>query len=133
MTPIFLDTVGLIALWDKSDQWHEMAMPVFLRLLATKRRLLTSSYVLLECANASSRRPYFTEVCDLRERMAAVQRVLEPSEGEIEQSWDNYRNSYIGGPGVVDFVSFALMQRFGIRQAFTNDKHFAAAGFEVLF
>ncbi len=27
----------------------------------------------------------------------------------------------------------AVMRRLGIRQIFTNDKHFAAAGFEVLF
>jgi hypothetical protein len=25
MTPVFLDTVGLIALWDKDDQWHGSA------------------------------------------------------------------------------------------------------------
>ena len=27
--PVFLDTVGLIALWDASDQWHAAALPVF--------------------------------------------------------------------------------------------------------
>ena len=34
---------------------------------------------------------------------------------------------------IVGMVTFALMHRLGIRQAFTNDKHFAAAGFETLF
>ena len=29
MKPVFLDTVGLIAVWDDSDQWHDLAMPVF--------------------------------------------------------------------------------------------------------
>jgi predicted nucleic acid-binding protein len=23
--PVFLDTVGLLALWDEDDQWHEAA------------------------------------------------------------------------------------------------------------
>jgi predicted nucleic acid-binding protein len=27
----------------------------------------------------------------------------------------------------------AIMRRLGITEAFTNDKHYAAAGFEVLF
>lgn len=25
MTPVFLDTVGLIAIWDEDDQWHSRA------------------------------------------------------------------------------------------------------------
>jgi len=35
--------------------------------------------------------------------------------------------------GVVDQVSFAIMRRLGISKAFTNDRHFRAAGFEALF
>jgi hypothetical protein len=27
MNPVFLDTVGLIAVWDKADQWHNDAEP----------------------------------------------------------------------------------------------------------
>ncbi len=27
MNPVFLDTVGLIAVWDKADQWHDDAEP----------------------------------------------------------------------------------------------------------
>jgi hypothetical protein len=25
MTPVFLDTVGLIAIWNAADQWHDVA------------------------------------------------------------------------------------------------------------
>ena len=35
--------------------------------------------------------------------------------------------------GIVDHVSFVVMRRLGLTQAFTNDAHFRAAGFEVLF
>ena len=35
--------------------------------------------------------------------------------------------------GIVDQVSFIVMRRLGIIEAFTNDKHFEAAGFRVLF
>jgi predicted nucleic acid-binding protein len=30
-------------------------------------------------------------------------------------------------------VSFQVMRRLGLGEAFTNDKHFLAAGFTVLF
>ena len=50
----FLDTVGLIALWDEADQWHAVAQPVFAALLAAHRTLVTTTSVLLECGNAAA-------------------------------------------------------------------------------
>jgi predicted nucleic acid-binding protein len=38
-----------------------------------------------------------------------------------------------GEAGIVDHLSFAIMRRLGITDAFTNDRHFAAAGFNILF
>jgi uncharacterized protein len=38
-----------------------------------------------------------------------------------------------GEAGNVGHISFGVMTRLGIRQAFTNDSHFRAAGFETLF
>lgn len=35
--------------------------------------------------------------------------------------------------GIVDHVSFLVMRRLGITEAFTNDRHFSAAGFITLF
>jgi len=29
MNAVFLDTVGLLALWNRSDQWHESAKQLF--------------------------------------------------------------------------------------------------------
>lgn len=38
-----------------------------------------------------------------------------------------------GQAGIVDQVSFLVMRRLGITEAFTNDRHFQAAGFVTLF
>lgn len=35
--------------------------------------------------------------------------------------------------GIVDHVSFVLMRRLGITEAFTHNGHFTAAGFTTLF
>jgi predicted nucleic acid-binding protein len=53
---VFLDTVGLVALWDEDDQWHAFAETAMTRIVAGRARCVTTSCVLLECGNASARR-----------------------------------------------------------------------------
>ena len=38
-----------------------------------------------------------------------------------------------GQAGIVDQVSFVVMRRLGLDEAFTNDRHFQAAGFATWF
>jgi predicted nucleic acid-binding protein len=42
---VFLDTVGLLAVWDESDQWHRAAQTCFSELLRCRADLVTSSFV----------------------------------------------------------------------------------------
>ena len=51
----------------------------------------------------------------------------------LETAWAAYRAGHAGEAGIVDQVSFAVMRRLGLTEAFTNDRHFAAAGFTMLF
>jgi predicted nucleic acid-binding protein len=130
---VFLDTVGLLALWDRSDQWHGAAESAFAILAARREELVTSTLILFECGNAASRRPYRQAVDLLRRELQTAGRLIVPTEGEIEEAWDAYARGHSGGPGIVDNISFVLMRRLGIQQAFTNDRHFLAEGFQVLF
>ncbi len=68
---VFLDTVGLLAVWDESDQWHGAAEACFSELLGCRADLVTSSFVLLECGNAAARRPYRSAVSRLRKQDGA--------------------------------------------------------------
>ena len=129
----FLDTVGLLALWDANDQWHSAAEATFAELLRDKVPLTTSSFVLLECANAAARRPYRQAVERLRERMESNNMLVFPTDADWRQAWAEYRRGDASQPGIVDYVSFAVMRRLGITKAFTNDRHFQEAGFETLF
>ena len=72
MRTVFLDTVGLLALWDESDQWHPAAQGAFERLREERTSLLTTSFVLLECGNAAARRPYRQAVVRLRTRLESA-------------------------------------------------------------
>ena len=133
MNAVFLDTVGLLALWDVADQWHAPAEEAFAELVALKIPLVTSSFVLLECGNAAARKPYRDVVAELRNTLFAREELFEPTPDEIEAAWIAYANKEADRAGIVDQTSFALMRRLSIRQAFTNDQHFESAGFEILF
>jgi len=133
MSIVFLDTVGLLALWDSGDQWHPAAEAAFADLERAKALLTTTSFVLLECANAAARRPYRQAVERLRERMESGNMLVFPTDEDWRQAWTAYRQGDSGQPGIVDYVSFAVMRRFGIAEAFTNDRHFHEAGFKTLF
>jgi len=130
---VFLDTVGLLAVWDKSDQWHAAAEDCLGKLLASRADLVTTTYVLLECGNAAARRPYRLAVSQLRERMEESGRLIAPTREDWENAWRVYASGGKDQAGMVDLVSFAVMRRLGISQAFTNDRHFQQAGFEILF
>lgn len=133
MNCVFFDTVGLLALWDADDQWHPAVASALAELRRAKTLATTTSFVLLECANAAARRPYRLAVERLRTRMESGGRLVFPTDEDWRQAWSAYRQGAPGQPGVVDQVSFAVMRRLGIRQAFTNDRHFQEAGFETLF
>lgn len=133
MIPVFLDTVGLMAVWERSDQWNRAASAAFERLLHNRLPLLTTPHVLLECGNASSRRPCRADVVQLRFDLMATGGLISPTPSEEEEAWAAYARGEAGRAGIVDHVSFVVMRRLGIVQAFTNDAHFRAAGFEPLF
>lgn len=102
-------------------------------LAQTKSALITTSYVLLECANAAARRPYRLEVNRLRVEMERGGHAVHPTLEEWRHAWESFARGDADRAGVVDQVSFLAMRKLGIRQAFTNDRHFKAAGFEILF
>jgi hypothetical protein len=124
---------GLIAVWDVADQWHEAADAAYQELLKRQRRLVTTSLILLECGNASARRPYRQQVNVLRQYLRKEGLLVDPTTQEIEEAWSAFDRSEAAGAGIVDQLSFQVMRRLGITEAFTNDKHFQAAGFTVVF
>lgn len=80
-----------------------------------------------------ARRPYRPDVTDLRRMFIKEKLLIEPTAKEIEDAWAAYERGEAAQAGIVDQVSFQVMRRLGITEAFTNDKHFEAAGFTVLF
>jgi predicted nucleic acid-binding protein len=130
---VFLDTVGLIATWDATDQWHAAARGAYAALLKGRVAVVTTRFVLLECGNTAARRPYRPTVIRFRQSMERTGRVIIPNDDDWSQAWDAYSRGGPADAGIVDHVSFAVMRRLGITDVFSNDKHFRTAGFNTLF
>ena len=94
---------------------------------------MTTPLILWECGNAAARRPYRQRVKVVRQYLIQARLLIEPTAQEIEDAWAAFERDDAGQAGIVDHVSFVVMRRLGIVEAFTNDKHFQAAGFTVLF
>ncbi len=133
MNAVFLDTVGLLALWDTADQWHAAAEAAFRQVQSRRSALLTTTFILLECGNAAARRAYRLDVCDLRRLLEQRKEVVTPTTQDWTEAWQAYERGDCGLAGIVDHISFSVMRRLGLTQAFTNDRHFQAAGFQTLF
>lgn len=133
MRRVFLDTVGLIAIWDLADQWNPIEETAMVNLMTSAAETVSSDSVLLGCGYASARRPYRNEVNSLRRKLIDGGKLFYAMEAEIEQAWDLFDRKHAAGAGIVDQISFIVMRRLGITEAFTNDEHFRAAGFVTLF
>ena len=95
--------------------------------------MLTTTFILLECGNTAARRTFRDDVCALRRALAARNELIVPTEDDWKDAWAAYERGEAAQAGIVDHVSFVVMRRLGITEAFTNDRHFQAAGFKTLF
>jgi predicted nucleic acid-binding protein len=130
---IFIDTGAFLGRWVGRDQHHERAIAGWAEIRARRRRCLTSSFVLDEVMTLLGRRVSYSFAAERAEglwtsRALTIARPDEPDELaaiELLRKLADQRVSF------TDCVSFALMRRHRVRMAFSFDRHFEAAGFEI--
>lgn len=89
--------------------------------------------VLLECGHASARWPHREDIVAFRKELHAYGDLIVPTMADEDSAWCDFAADLWGSAGIVGHISFAVMRRLGIAEAFSNDRHFVAAGFTVLF
>jgi uncharacterized protein len=113
MKTVFMDTVGLLALYERRDQWHAVTSTAMTLLQGEGTRLVTSTAVMLELGNAAARKPYREDVEQVRAELKATDCLLVPTESDEDQAWRDYRAGVAGDASIVDLLSFVLMRRLG--------------------
>lgn len=127
---IFVDTSALYALLDRDDGNHRAAAGQFDAIASA--RLLTHNYVVVETTALVQRRlePAATRAL-LAELLPAVE-VIWVDEPTHQAATSALLAALRRRVSLVDWVSFEVMRRIGIKTAFAFDRDFAAQGFEAI-
>ena len=131
MRKVFADTSGWLAVLVKSDALHEKAVEIYLRLLASNRDFVVHEAILLEIGNSLSNVKARNIAVKLKENIENSSRIelISLSPELLEAGWELYAERTDKNWGIVDCISFVLMKRLNIGEAFSTDKHFEQAGF----
>jgi uncharacterized protein len=131
MKQFFIDTSGWIAMLNGADRLHAAATSLYRERLAAGCDAITHSGVMLEVGNSLSAVRLRDKAAGLHERLAASSRitVVWLTEERHEAGWQLYAARPDKGWGIVDCISFVLMQEHGLTEALTADRHFEQAGF----
>ena len=128
---ILVDTSALLALLDRDDAFHAAAAAA-LPALAAEDALLTHEHILVEVMALAQHRL----------GLGALRRLIDDLLPLMEVAWVDAtlhaeaREALLaaGRPTIslVDWTSFLVMRRHGVRRAFTFDADFASEGFDVV-
>ena len=131
MADVFVDTSFVIALVNKNDQNHSLALD--LASLLTGHGLVTTDAILLEIGNALSRNFKRQSVEIIEEFLSSDDvQVIHLHPPLFRRAFDLYKSRSDKVWGLIDCVSFVVMRELGITDALSADKHFEQAGFNIL-
>lgn len=129
---IFADTSALYALLVHTEQSHRAVAGTFRELLDGGRVLVTTNYVLVETSALLQHRLGLAPAHDFADRIVPLLHVhwvdMDLHHRAVARLFRADRRHL----SLVDCVSFELMEREGIREAFALDRHFEEEGLKLL-
>jgi len=130
---IFIDTGAFLARYVGADQYHRKATRAFRLLERRAAALATSNFVLDETFTLLARRTTYAFAADRAGAIYASRllTILRPEAADEMAAVEMFRKYADQQVSFTDCVSFVLMRRNRLKKAFTFDRHFERAGFEV--
>ncbi|MBI2481803.1 MAG: type II toxin-antitoxin system VapC family toxin [Planctomycetia bacterium] len=130
---IFIDTGAFLARYLHRDQYHDKATSHWQVLSSDRRPCFTSNFVVDETITLLARRSTY-EFAAVRARNiyeSVSLSILRPDENDELAAVELFQKYADQEVSFTDCVSFILMEKHDIRCAFSFDRHFTIAGFEV--
>jgi len=134
MSSVFIDSAGWLALANRSDRWHSLAVQTYERIARDRWRRVTTDAVIIEVCNAL-RRPFLRPLAAiLTDNLRKAERrghleIIHVTPELIERGLRLFRERKDKEWSLTDCISFVVMKQSGIAYAFTTDHHFQQAGF----
>ena len=131
---VFGDSSGFIAAFDSRDGHHTQAAAAWRHIAKARRRLVTTQLVLAETATFLRRRGGWElsrRAGDAILARAAIEILALDSE-QLRAAWREFVRNPDPKLSLCDAASYIVMRDRGLRCAFTLDRHFEKAGFEVV-
>lgn len=131
---VFVDTAAWLALVNKSDVAHQKARTVRDALLKVHIQFVVTNYVMVEIANALCKVPQRETAVKLINSIEMTKniQIVEIDKEIYKEAWQVYSTYLDKDWSLTDCMSFVVMREKGITEAFTTDKHFEQAGFNIL-
>lgn len=129
---IFVDTGALFAAANAKDKDHQKAKDFLTKLAEEKVILLVTNFIISEIYTLMLRKIGRDEAIEYVEKLrntAEIERVSKEDENKAWQIILRYRDKDFS---YVDATSFAVMERLGIRDAFSFDERFEQYSFNRL-
>lgn len=116
-----------------ADQHHARAVAAWPELLRSKSRCYTSNFVLDETFTLLARRAGYDFAAQRARNIldSVALHILRPEAVDERQALAFFEKFADQKASFTDCVSFALMRRHRIGRAFSFDRHFEVAGFEI--
>jgi len=131
MKELFADTFYFLAMCNPEDAAHARAFEAY---EASSALLVTTTWVLTEVGDAlcdPGHRPQFVGL--VRTLAADPEAVVVPATEELFRAGVEFFGRRPDKAwSLTDCISFVVMERRGIREALTGDRHFEQAGFKAL-
>jgi len=131
---VFVDSSGFIAAFDARDVAHPPTAAAWRQIAKGRERLVTTQLVLAETVTHLRRRGGWD--LSLRAGAAILDSALIEVVGldteQLAAAWREFVRNPDPKVSLCDAASFIVMRDRRVRRALTLDRHFVAAGFDVM-
>ena len=132
-TAVFFDTAFVLALSIKTDVCHQPALTIVTQLKQDATPIITTRVIMVEIGNSLSKLRYRQIAMPLLQTMEADPQleIVPLSDRLYQKAFQLFYSRPDKEWGLVDCISFVVMQERGLTEALTTDKHFQQGGFRA--
>jgi predicted nucleic acid-binding protein len=133
-TLVFVDTSALVGKFLEEDEHHARAVDAMRRLLREGRQFVSTDYIFDEVVTRVRGRADHASAVKAGESIISseVFDLVEVDPSLRKEAWRLFKKYRDQKLSFTDCTSFAVMGKYGIREAFTFDDDFSKVGFDTL-